>query len=55
MTMPKGKELSKKEIDSINIALRDSDIRAIHPDKMEAFAEHLVKKLSNYDESSNLQ
>jgi len=26
-------------------AIAETDIRAIHPDKMEDFAEHLVRKL----------
>lgn len=42
---PKSKRLSRNEIDSIENAVNDSDIRAIHPDKMEEWAEHLVEKL----------
>ena len=44
MTLPKSKELNQNEIDSIKVAVEDRDIRAIHPDKMEDFAEYLVRK-----------
>jgi hypothetical protein len=44
MTLPKNKELNQNEIDSIKNAVEDLDIRAIHPDKMEDFAEYLVRK-----------
>ena len=44
MTLPKNKELNQNEIDSIKVAVEDRDIRAIHPDKMEDFAEYLVRK-----------
>ena len=45
MSFDRNKQLSKKEIDSMNIAVNDTDIRSIHPDKMEEFAEYLVRKL----------
>ena len=46
MTLPsKGKKLSTNEIKSISIALKDVGIRAIHPEKMESFADYLVNKL----------
>ena len=45
MSFDRNKQLSKKEIDSMNLAVNDTDIRSIHPDKMEEFAEHLVRKL----------
>lgn len=44
MTLPKSKELNQNEIDSMKVAVREYDIRAIHPDKMEDFAEYLVRK-----------
>jgi len=44
MTLPKNKELNQNEIDSMKIAVDEYDIRAIHPDKMEDFAEYLVQK-----------
>ena len=34
---PKDKKLSSQEIESIELAVEQVDIRAIHPDKMEAF------------------
>ena len=51
MSFDRNKQLSKKEIDSMNLAVNDTDIRSIHPDKMEEFAEHLVRKLK--EEKSN--
>lgn len=46
MTLPsQGKKLSQNEIESITIAVNDVGIRAVHPDKMEAFAEYLVEKM----------
>ena len=45
MTLPKDKKLKKEEIDSMKLAVDESDIRAIHPDKMEDFAAHMVEKL----------
>ena len=46
MTLPsKAKRLTSKEIESIEIALNDVGIRAIHPEKMEAFAEYLVERM----------
>jgi hypothetical protein len=44
MTLPKNKELNQNEINSIKVAVEEYDIRAIHPDKMEDFAEYLVRK-----------
>ena len=44
MTLPKNTELNQNEIDSIKVAVEEYDIRAIHPDKMEDFAEYLVQK-----------
>jgi len=46
MTLPsKGKKLTANEIESITIAVNDVGIRAIHPEKMESFADYLVSKL----------
>ena len=46
MTLPsQGKKLSQNEIESITIAVNDVGIRAVHPEKMEAFAEYLVAKM----------
>lgn len=44
MTLPKSKDLNQNEIDSIKVAVDECGIRAIHPDKMEDFAEYLVRK-----------
>jgi hypothetical protein len=45
MTLPKDHKLKTQELESIRKAVEDFDIRAIHPDKMEEWAEHLVRKL----------
>lgn len=48
MTLPsKNKKLCNDEIKSIEKAVEDSGIRAVHPDKMEEWAEHLVRKLKD--------
>jgi len=53
MTLPsKGKKLTVNEVESINIALKDVGISAIHPEKMESFAEYLVSKLKSCNESN---
>lgn len=44
MTLPRKNRIDQKQIDSMKNAVKDSDIRAIHPDKMEEFAEYLVQK-----------
>jgi hypothetical protein len=50
MTLPsKNKKLCNDEIKSIEKAVEDSGIRAVHPDKMEEWAEHLVRKLKTHD------
>lgn len=43
----KNKKLCNDEIKSIEKAVEDLDIRAVHPDKMEEWAEYLVRKLKN--------
>ena len=52
--MTSKKPLSKKEITSMENAVNDSDIRAVHPEKLEDFALHLVNKLKE-DESQDFQ
>lgn len=48
MTLPsKGKKLDQNEISSISNAIKEAGIVQIHPDKMEAYAEHLVNELRN--------
>ena len=44
MTLPKNKQLDQNEIDSMKVAVEECGIRSIHPDKMEDFAEYLVRK-----------
>ena len=44
MTLPsKNKKLCDDEIKSIEKAVEDSGIRAVHPDKLEEWAEYLVQ------------
>ena len=45
MTLPKDKKLKQQEIESMKIAVKEVDIRAIHPDKLEDFAAHMVEQL----------
>ena len=40
-----NQKLKDREIESIEIAVSEAGIRAIHPDKMEDFAEALVQRL----------
>ena len=48
MTLPSnGKKLTENEEKSMKIALEQADIRAIHPERMEALAESMVEKLKN--------
>ena len=39
MTLPKDKKIKHEHIESMKLAVEASDIRSIHPDKMEEFAE----------------
>ncbi|OUV66134.1 MAG: hypothetical protein CBC89_04735 [Euryarchaeota archaeon TMED129] len=52
MTLPKNKKIEQEHIESMKIAVDQYDIRAIHPDKMEEFAEHLVQKARNQEPTS---
>lgn len=46
MTLPsKGKRLTKNEEESMKIAINETGITAVHPERMEALAEMLVEKL----------
>ncbi len=46
MTLPQnGKKLTKIEEESMEIALKEAGIRAIHPERMEALADSMVEKL----------
>tara|TARA_Y100000287_G_scaffold139377_1_gene114159 strand:- start:830 stop:979 length:150 start_codon:yes stop_codon:yes gene_type:complete len=44
MTLPRNKKIEHEHIESMKIAVDQAGIRAIHPDKMEEFAEYLVQK-----------
>ena len=46
MTLPSnGKKLTENEQKSMEIALKEAGIRAIHPERMEALADSMVEKL----------
>jgi|TARA_B100000900_G_scaffold343476_1_gene307208 hypothetical protein len=45
MTLPRNKKPKAEEIESMKIAVEEAGIQALHPDKMEDFAAHLVEKL----------
>ena len=44
MTLPKDKKLKHEHIEEYENCGREADIRWVHPDKMEEFAEYLVQK-----------
>jgi|TARA_R110002020_G_scaffold56711_1_gene156692 hypothetical protein len=44
MTLPKQQKIEENVIDSMKIAVKEVGIVAIHPDKMEEFAEYLVQQ-----------
>ena len=44
MTLPKNRKIKHKHIESMKLAVEEAGIRAIHPDKMEEFAEYLVQQ-----------
>tara|TARA_B100000676_G_scaffold307341_1_gene365590 strand:+ start:2200 stop:2349 length:150 start_codon:yes stop_codon:yes gene_type:complete len=44
MTLPRNKKIEHEHIESMKIAVDQAGIQAIHPDKMEEFAEYLVQK-----------
>ena len=55
MTLPnKNQKLDKTEVESISNAVKDAGIRAIHPEKMEAYAEYLVAQLNNQSGGFNI-
>ena len=49
MTLPKDKKLKHEHIESMKLVVEEADIRWVHPDKMEEFAEHLVQKARNQE------
>ena len=53
MTLSNNNEkLTQQQLDSIEIAVEQSGIRAVHPEKMEAFAAELVERLKNNTEEN---
>ena len=55
MTLPNNNQkLDKNEVESIKNAVEDSGIRAVHPDKMEAYAEYLVAQPNNQSGGFNI-
>jgi len=50
MTVPKEKTICQNEMNSIENAIKDAGIKAVHPDKMEDYAEYLVRKLRETEE-----
>jgi hypothetical protein len=44
MTLPKDRKIQDQHIESMKIAVEQAGIVAIHPEKMEEFAEYLVQK-----------
>jgi len=50
MTLPAhGKKLSQQESESIKIAIEQAGIRAVHPDRMEAYGMELVERLKKQE------
>lgn len=46
MTLPsQAPKLTKNELESIRIALKDVGLTAIHPEKMEAYTQNMVEHL----------
>ena len=46
MTLPSnGKKLSDQEADSIELAVKEAGLTAVHPERMEALADRLVENL----------
>ena len=55
MTLPNNtQKLDKNEVESISNAVKDAGIRAIHPEKMEAYADYLVAQLNNQNDGFNI-
>jgi hypothetical protein len=41
----KDQKLTQEEVESIENAIEDAGVTAIHPSKMEAFAQYMVEKM----------
>lgn len=44
MSLPKNRKIEHEHIESIKMAVKEAGIQAIHPEKMEEFAEYLVQR-----------
>ena len=55
MTLPKNKKIEHEHIESMKIAVEQAGIQAIHPDKMEEFAEYLVQNARKQESKSQKQ
>ena len=47
MTLPKQQKIKEQNIKSMKNAVEEVGIQAIHPDKMEDFAEYMVQSLKS--------
>jgi len=55
MTLPNSNQkLNETEVASISNAVKDAGICAVHPDKMEAYADYLVAQLNNKSGGFNI-
>ena len=53
MTLPKNTKIEQQHIESMKIAVDQAGIQAIHPDKLESFAEYLVQQAREQQESNS--
>ena len=47
MTLPREQKIKEQDIESMKLAVEEAGIQAIHPDKMEEFAEYMVQSLKS--------
>lgn len=52
MTLPKQQKIKEQNIKSMKNAVEEVGIQAIHPDKMEEFAEYLVQNARKQEPTS---
>jgi|TARA_B100001059_G_C17818739_1_gene576900 signal recognition particle subunit SEC65 len=52
MTLPKQQKIKEQNIKSMKNAVEEVGIQAIHPDKMEEFAEYLVQNARKQESAS---
>ena len=55
MTLLKDQKIEHEKIESMKLAVEEAGIRAIHPDKMEEFAEYLVQNARKQESKSQKQ